>query len=218
MPLETMLKLLEQPASHSPMDETQRAVMEVMDRDNTAVMEVLNRDPTEGAIPVVVNGDPDTSMAGVLNSDDQVAVMDVLNRDPYAEEVTVVLETKTNFPPVEETSKTVVILDSVNNDSINISGSQLPMDWDTFQELEEIIKKDEMLLSTTVKQEQPELKDLAACRFREVKDKNHLLLRSSSSPRPGACAFATSVRDGRRAASWARTPHLRTEHTHPYGC
>nr|AFK25806.1 Rel-like protein [Branchiostoma belcheri] len=200
MPLETMLKLLEQPASHSPMDETQRAVMVVIDRDNTAVMEVLNRDPTEGAIPVVVNGDPDTSMAGVLNSDDQVAVMDVLNRDPYAEEVTVVLETKTNFPPVEETSKTVVILDSVNNDSINISGSQLPMDWDTFQELEEIIKKDEMLLSTAVKQEQPEHKDLAACRFREVKDKKPPVIEIIEQPKARSLRFRYEC-EGRSAGS-----------------
>ncbi|XP_066280696.1 transcription factor p65-like isoform X1 [Branchiostoma lanceolatum] len=202
MPLETMLKLLDQPGSQGPMDETQRAVMEVLDIDNSAVMEVLNRDPMEGAAPVVVNGDPNTSMVGVLNSDDQGAVMDVLNRDPYAGEVTIVHETKANIPPVQQQNKTVYVVttDSMNNDSINISGSQLPMDWDTFQELEEIIKKDAMLSSTTVKQEQPEHKELAACRFQEVKEKKPPVIEIIEQPKARSLRFRYEC-EGRSAGS-----------------
>ncbi|XP_078592663.1 transcription factor p65-like isoform X2 [Branchiostoma floridae x Branchiostoma japonicum] len=202
MPLETMLKLLDQPGPQSPMDETQRAVMEVLDRDNTAVMEVLNRDPTERAAPVVVNGDPDTSMVGVLNSDDQVAVMDVLNRDPYAGEVTFVQETKSNIPPPGEPNKIVYVgtVDSVNNESITISGSQLPMDWDTFQELEEIIKKDAMLSSTTVKQEQPEHRELAACRFQTVKEKKPPVIEIIEQPKARSLRFRYEC-EGRSAGS-----------------
>ena len=65
---------------------------------------------------------------------------------------------------------------------------------------EEIIKKDAMLSSTTVKQEQPEHRELAACRFQAVKEKKPPVIEIIEQPKARSLRFRYEC-EGRSAGS-----------------